>query len=131
MANNVGETFVVNVANNGAVSNLPDDAVLELAARVDRNGAHPFAVGPLPEALLGLQYALVLSQRLAVDAALSGSRADLLRAILAHPLIHSVDAAERCMDELLALQAEWLPQFHVRGRERSRHDYEVLPGRAH
>jgi alpha-galactosidase/6-phospho-beta-glucosidase family protein len=35
----------------------------------------------------------------------------LLRAIVAHPLIHSVEAAESCMDELLALQADWLPQF--------------------
>ena len=42
---------------------------------------------------------------------------DLLQAILAHPLIHSVDAAEQAMDELLALQAEWLPQF-----QRSKHD---------
>ena len=53
----------------------------------------------------------MLSQQLAVTAALSGSRDDLLRAIVAHPLIHSIDAAERCMDELLALQADWLPQF--------------------
>jgi alpha-galactosidase/6-phospho-beta-glucosidase family protein len=73
--------------------------------------AHPFALGPLPDAVLGLQWSLVLSQQLAVTAALSGSRDDLLRAILAHPLIHSIDAAESCMDELLKLQAEWLPQF--------------------
>jgi alpha-galactosidase/6-phospho-beta-glucosidase family protein len=44
-------------------------------------------------------------------AALSGDRNDLLKAILAHPLIHSVDAAEKAMDELLTLQADWLPQF--------------------
>jgi alpha-galactosidase/6-phospho-beta-glucosidase family protein len=48
---------------------------------------------------------------LTVDAAFSGSRQELLQAILAHPLIHSVDAAEKTMDELLALQADWLPQF--------------------
>jgi 6-phospho-beta-glucosidase len=113
MANDVGETFVVNVPNEGAVSNLPDDAILELSAVVDRQGAHPFAVGPLPDTILGLQWSLLLSQQLAVTAALSGNRDDLLRAILAHPLIHSVDAAERCMDELLSLQAEWLPQFQA------------------
>jgi 6-phospho-beta-glucosidase len=111
MASDLGESFVVNVPNNGAVSNLPDDAILELSAVVDRQGAHPFAVGPLPDAVLGLQWSLLLSQQLAVTAALSGSRDDLLRAILAHPLVHSVDAAEGCMNELLALQAEWLPQF--------------------
>ena len=111
MVSDLGETFVVNVRNRGAVSNLPEDAILELSAVVDRLGPHPFAVGPLPDAVLGLQWSLFKSQQLAVAAALSGSRDDLLRAIVAHPLIHSVDAAERCMDELLALQADWLPQF--------------------
>lgn len=109
--NDLAETFVVNVPNRGAVSNMPDEAILELSAVVDAQGAHPFAVGGLPESLVGLQRALVASQRLAVDAALSGSRDDLLGAIVAHPLIHSVDAAEACMDELLSLQADWLPQF--------------------
>jgi 6-phospho-beta-glucosidase len=113
MVNDVGESFVVNVRNRGAIANLPDDAVLELSASVDRQGAHPYAVGSLPEPLIGLQRALVLSQQLAVDAALSGSRADLLRAITTHPLVASLDAAEACMNELLELQADWLPQFQT------------------
>jgi 6-phospho-beta-glucosidase len=111
MVNNTGERFVVNVKNRGAVSNLPYDAILELSAYVDRYGAHTLTVGDLPEPLVGLQEALVRSQQLAVTAALSGSRDDLLQAIVAHPLINSIAAAEACMDELLELQAEWLPQF--------------------
>jgi alpha-galactosidase/6-phospho-beta-glucosidase family protein len=111
MVNDLGETFDVNVPNQGAISNLPQGAIVEVAATVDRVGPHPFAMGPLPKAVLGYQYSLILSQELAIDAALSGDRNDLLRAILAHPLIHSVDAAEKAMDELLALQADWLPQF--------------------
>jgi 6-phospho-beta-glucosidase len=113
MVNDLGETFVVNVPNRGAISNLPHDGIVEVAATVDRLGPHPFAMGPLPKPLLGYQVALILSQELAVDAALSGSRNDLLKAILANPLVHSVDAAEKAMDELLALQADWLPQFRT------------------
>lgn len=109
--NNTGEIFDVNIPNRGAVPNLPEEAILEIPAMVDRSGPHPFAVGPIPKALLGYQYSLVLAQELAIDAALSGSRNDLLKAILAHPLIHSVEAAEKAMDELLQLQADWLPQF--------------------
>jgi 6-phospho-beta-glucosidase len=111
IVNNTGERFVVNVKNRGAVSNLPYEAILELSAHVDSQGAHPLAVGDLPEPLVGLQQALVHSEQLAVTAALSGSRDDLLRAIVAHPLVNSLAAAEACMDELLQLQAEWLPQF--------------------
>jgi 6-phospho-beta-glucosidase len=111
LAADLDETFVVNVPNRGAIANLPDEAIVEVPARIDRRGAHPYAMGPLPKQMLGLQEALVLSQQLAVDAALSGSRETLLHAILAHPLVNSLDRAERCMDELLELQARWLPQF--------------------
>ena len=108
---NLGETFVVNVPNQHAIANLPGHAIVEVGAVVDQTGAHPFAMGPLPKALVGYQQALVLSQELVVDAALSGSRRDLLTAIVAHPLVNSVEAAEKTMDELLSLQSEWLPQF--------------------
>src|SRR5690606_2833067 len=41
MANNTGETFIVNVPNQGAIANLPDDAIVEVPASVDGLGAHP------------------------------------------------------------------------------------------
>jgi 6-phospho-beta-glucosidase len=115
IANNLGELFVVNVPNRGAIANLPEGSIVEVPALLDAHGAHPLAMGPLPKALLGYQYARILSQELAVDAALSGRRKDLLQAILADPLIHSRSAAEQAMDELLALQAKWLPQFQNPG----------------
>lgn len=115
MVGGPSQTLVVNVPNQGSLSNLPQDAIVEVAATVDRQGPHPFAMGPLPQALLGYQHALVLSQELTVGAALAGDRAMLLQAIVAHPLINSIDTAARCMDELLAVQAEWLPQFHRAG----------------
>lgn len=110
--NDAGEIFAVNVPNRGAISNLPEEAIVDITAMVDRTGAHPFAMGPLPKEILGYQYALVLAQELAVGAALSGSRSDLLKAIVAHPLINSLEAAEKAMDELLHLQRDWLPQFN-------------------
>ena len=36
-----GDVQVVNVRNGGAIPNLPDDDVVEVPARVDRDGAHP------------------------------------------------------------------------------------------
>lgn len=111
--NDTGEVFSVNVPNRGAISNLPEDSIVDVSGRVDAMGAHPFAMGALPKALVGYQQALILAQELAVDAAIHGSRDELLQAILAHPLIHSVDAAEKAMNKLLELQSEWLPQFKL------------------
>ena len=108
----LGETFVVNIPNQRAIANLPERAIVEVGALLDQTGAHPFAMGPLPKSLVGYQQSLIQSQELVVDAALSGNRQDLLTAIVAHPLISSVEAAKQAMEELLSLQSEWLPQFH-------------------
>jgi len=37
----------VNVRNDGTIAGLPDDAVVEVPATVDRSGARPVAVAPL------------------------------------------------------------------------------------
>jgi len=113
IANDLKETFVVNVPNRGAIANLPYDSIVEVSAVVDKQGAHPYAMGNLPKAVLGLIYSFVLSNELTVDAALSGRKEDVLKAILSNPLVHSVEAAEGAMNELFKLQAEWLPQFNL------------------
>ncbi|HID95469.1 MAG TPA: hypothetical protein EYP53_05355 [Candidatus Latescibacteria bacterium] len=42
----------VNIPNEGhAVSNLPEDAIVDIPALVDAQGLHPISVGPLPEAI--------------------------------------------------------------------------------
>jgi 6-phospho-beta-glucosidase len=111
MVNDDGGRFVVNVPNRGAISNLPDDAIVEISAIVDAQGAHPLAVGPLPSPLIAMQLGLVHAEQLAVEAALTGDRRTLLQALVSHPTTHSVAAAEACIDDMLAAQAEWLPQF--------------------
>jgi 6-phospho-beta-glucosidase len=111
IASDSGERFVVNVRNGDTVTNLPAEAILELSATVGADGATPLPVGALPESIVGLQADLVRSQRMAVDAALSGDRDELLRAIVGHPLVTSLHGARAAMDELLSVQAQWLPQF--------------------
>ena len=54
---------------------------------------------------------LARSRKLAVDAALSGDKDTLLYALMADPLVDSVPEAQAMMEEMLAAQAEWLPQF--------------------
>ena len=42
-----GDVQVVNLRNDGAIANLPDDAVVEISATIDREGAHPIATDAL------------------------------------------------------------------------------------
>jgi 6-phospho-beta-glucosidase len=49
-----GDVQVVNIRNDGALGGLTDAAVVEIPARIDRDGAHPVALDPLAPDLRGL-----------------------------------------------------------------------------
>ena len=106
-----GDIQVVDMRNDGAVPGLPDDAVVETTAVVDADGAHPLPQRPLPPDMLGLVQHAKAYERLAVRAACSGSRDDVVRALLANPLVGQYPLAAELADELLAANKEHLPRF--------------------
>jgi alpha-galactosidase len=102
----------VNVPNRGgAVENLPEDAIVEVAAVVDRKGVHPERVGPLPMAIAELCRRQTAIQELLVEAYRTGSRKLLLQALLLDPVVDSVSKAQQLIDDMLRLQADFLPTF--------------------
>ena len=111
LAADVGDVQVVDVRNDGAVPDLPDDAVVEVPARIDREGAHPIPLGGLAPEMLGLVEAAKAYERLAVSAAVNGSRSEALRALLANPLVRTYDVAAPLLDALLDANREHLPRF--------------------
>ncbi|MET9691829.1 6-phospho-beta-glucosidase [Streptomyces sp. NPDC006514] len=100
---------VVNTYNNGTLPFLPDDAVIEVQARVDGSGAVPLAVPRLDPLFSGLVSHVSAYEDLALDAALRGGRERVFKALLAHPLIGQFDLAEGLTDRLLAHNKEHLP----------------------
>lgn len=106
-----GDVQVVDVQNNGALPGLPDDAVVELPARITAEGATPLPQRLLPPEMLGLVQHCKSYEGLAVEAALSGSRKALTRALLANPLVGSYTLAADLGDALLQANREFLPRF--------------------
>ncbi|APU40315.1 MULTISPECIES: family 4 glycosyl hydrolase [unclassified Streptomyces] len=110
------EVQVVNTYNNGTLPFLPDDAVVEVQARVRAAGGDgpvPLPV-PLPVPRLDPLFAGLIAhvsgyEDLALDAALRGGRERVFKALLAHPLIGQYDLAEGLADRLLAHNREHLP----------------------
>ncbi len=49
---------------------------------------------------------------LSVDAALSGDRKKVMQAVMAHPLVRSLDDAEKTVEGLFEVYKDWLPQFN-------------------
>src|SRR5690606_14713338 len=61
---------VVNTLNNGTLPFLPDDAVIEVQATVDRKGAAPLPVAPVDPLFAGLMANVTAYEDLALEAAL-------------------------------------------------------------
>jgi 6-phospho-beta-glucosidase len=106
-----GDVQVVDVRNDGAIPDLPPDAVVEIPATIDATGAHPIPLEPLAPDLLALVEHVKAYERLAVEAALSGSRRAALRALLANPLVPSYGVAAPLLDALLEANRPHLPRF--------------------
>lgn len=107
--------FVVNVMNRGGlIGNLPVSAAVEVPAVVDGRGVHPLGIPDLPP---GLAAALSLHsqvQAMTMEAAMTGDRVLLRQAILTDPLVAATlepRQADALTDELLTVNARYLPQF--------------------
>jgi len=102
------------MVNNGIISNLPPDVVIEAPGYVDGNGISMPIVGDLPLACAATLSASTQVQRMAVQAAVTGDVTLLKQAVLHDPLTAAVcttEAVWQMVDEMLVAQAKWLPQF--------------------
>ncbi|MEU5612125.1 6-phospho-beta-glucosidase [Streptomyces sparsogenes] len=101
-------TLILNVRNRTAVPGLDADAVVEVPCLVDAGGARPLAAGAVAPDQLGLMLSLKAVERATIAAATSrgpAARAQALRALALHPLVDSVNVADRILDASGALPA--------------------------
>ena len=111
-----GETFGFNgnVRNTALISNLPQDACVEVPVYVDRNGFRPVHVGALPPQLVALNHVSVMVEEMAVEAALTGDPRLVFQAIAYDPLtaaVLSLAEIRGMVNEMFAQNRQYLPQF--------------------
>jgi 6-phospho-beta-glucosidase len=94
-----------------ALPDLPDSAVVEVPARITREGAVPIEQAPLAPEMRGLVQAMKAYEELAVAAAKSGDRGIALKALLANPLVARWSIAAPLLDALLDANRAHLPRF--------------------
>ena len=109
--NNRKAINVVNTRNNGAIKGLPDDAVVEINAMVDADGAHAISFGALPVHLNGLLQQVKAYETLAIDAAVYGDYDKALMALTLNPLVPDMATGQKILDDILAENSSYLPQF--------------------
>lgn len=101
-----------NVLNDGLyVPNLLPDGIVEVPVEVDGEGIHPVKVPPLPEGLAAFCRTQMAIQKLTVEAYRQRSKNLLLQTLLLEPVVNSVSNAEQLIEDMLQLQAAYVPEF--------------------
>ena len=98
----------VNLLNDGIISNLPEDLVIECPAIINKSGVHGIPLGDYPEPLVELLRVEAKVQDLVVKAILNNSRDYAVQALQADgnfPRKHLIDPF---LDEMLELQKDWV-----------------------
>lgn len=97
-----------NVINNGSITNLPDDACVEVPCLVDGRGIAPTRVGALPAVLAAMNMTNINVQLLTIEAALTQKKEAVYHAAMLEP--HT--AAELSIDDIKSMCDE-LYDAHV------------------
>jgi 6-phospho-beta-glucosidase len=106
LATGDGAVHEVDVRNEGTLDGLAADDVVEVPARVGRDGPVPLEQAPLAPELLGLVQHVAAYERLTAEAAVSGDLAVAKKALLAHPLIGQNALADVLLERLLGVGVE-------------------------
>jgi len=110
-ANGKESIFMMNLPNQGQITNLPSEVIVETPVLIDANGVHPILIGELPLGILGLTLRHITNQEMIVEAALTGNKGLALQSLVNDPLVRNWENAPRMLDELLQANANYLPQF--------------------
>lgn len=92
-----------NVLNTGLITNLPQNACVEVPCLVDGNGIQPTVIGDLPEQLAAMNRTNINPQILTIEAAATGKREHIYHAAMLDPhtaAVLSIDDIVAMCDEL-------------------------------
>ncbi len=104
-----------NLRNNGLISNLPADCMVEVPVYVDSTGLQPVAMGKLPNQCAALCHTNIEVQRLIVEAALQKRPEAAMYALSMDPVTSSVctlDQIRSMFAELWEAEQVWLGPVH-------------------
>ena len=105
------KAFSVNIPNEGAVSGLPDDAVLEIPGIATAQGFCPMKLRGFSNEMKGIIARRLASVDLTVQAALTGNRKLWEEALLLDGAVTDYQVAENLVNDFIAEHGEYLPQY--------------------
>ncbi|MBS3994892.1 MAG: alpha-glucosidase/alpha-galactosidase [Alkaliphilus sp.] len=104
-----------NVLNTGLITNLPQNACVEVPCLIDRNGVNPCFVGELPEQCAAINRTNINVQLLTIKAAATLEKKYIYMAAMLDPHTAaelSMDDIIHMCDDLIEAHGDWLPKYH-------------------
>lgn len=111
IAYNKGDNFVVILKNDGIIDNLPNDAMVEVAASLTANGPRPYAVGEIPTFYKGLIEGQFAYEKLTSEAYIENSYTKALQALTLNRTVVSAKKAREVLDALIEANKEYWPEL--------------------
>ncbi len=114
VVDNVPTVVYANVPNEGIISNLSQNALVEAECVVDAKGIRPVHYGNIPPHLVALMTTNVLVQELTVEAIKTNKKEHVYHAAFLDPHTAaslSLDAIVSMVDELLLAHGDMIPYF--------------------
>ena len=105
-----------NVLNKGhLISNLPEEACVEVPCLVNGSGIHPCAVGALPVQCAAMNMTNINVQLLTIEAAVTKKKDHIYQAAMLDPHTGSeldIDTIKKMVDDLIDAHGSYLPKYH-------------------
>lgn len=95
---NKGIDLAINVENNGAVSGLSNDDVVEVTCEIKSDGAHPLIFKDIPESNLLLMKVIKRYEKLTIEAVKNKSKELAVEALTLHPLVSDYSLAVKLVE---------------------------------
>jgi maltose-6'-phosphate glucosidase len=109
LVHNLNEVFIVMVENNGIISNIPDEAIVEVSALLTSHGPKPFLVGEIPTFYKGLIENQFAYEKLVVEAYFENNYLKALQALTLNRTIIHVPKAKAILDDLIEANKDYWP----------------------
>ncbi|NJP36679.1 6-phospho-alpha-glucosidase [Alkalicoccus luteus] len=111
LAYNNRDTFIVITENNGIISNMPADAMVEVPALLTSDGPKPMAVGEIPRFYKGLMEGQLAFEQIVVDAYYEKNYNRLLQALTLNRTVVDTPTAQNILDDLIEANQGYWPEL--------------------
>jgi alpha-galactosidase len=98
----------VNIPNDGIITNLPEDSVIECPVIINKDGIKGIKLGDYPKSIAALLRTQISVQDIVVEAIFKKSKDLALQALLADPVVETYWQAKKIFEELLKQEEDYI-----------------------